>query len=133
MNILDKQLYFPSRLAFCCLGVRLFLLTKTIEGERLSQDINERFISRQKNAVQVFGLVAALCCDVQSNQSLSCTRNTRYEAHRFERRSPCLFDNLRECRGGCREINCCRVTSRNLTDRMLVVKRHRCFNDRWRW
>src|SRR5690606_37056491 len=94
-----------------------------IASQGFLHDSDERAIARKEDAVQ-FTLLRVLRGDVEANECLACTRDTRHEADGLCPAGAAVADNLLDGARRGREVLDASVTPRDLCDAMSGVERH---------
>src|SRR5579884_311707 len=133
MNILDKRLDFAQGFALPDLYSALPFSPNLISRKRFSQNRHERAVAREKNTIQVVGLIHMGGCNVQPNQRLARTRNARHEADCFMGFLLCLRNDGRNAICGFAKVDGGCVIARDLFNRMPAIERQRSLDNCRSW
>ena len=133
MNILDEGFDAVGHFSFSDFLALSFAAAHFIARQRFTQNRHQRPVAGQKDCMRWLVTFTTARGNVQTNQCLSSTGNTRYKTNDFAARYPRIVHQFFDSPGSNAQITCTSIVAGNRFDRMLGVKRARRFNDGRRW
>src|SRR4051812_30793810 len=130
VDVLNEHLHLAHHSALLRRLSSLSLLTYFVSRKSFTKNVDQRPISREKNAIQFAAFIDVLGRDVQSDQRLACSGDAGDKADRLTPMLSRRANNLRNRLRSLRQVNGRSVTARYVGNRVPVVERGCSLDDR---